>query len=177
VKFLGFLLIFQQKLDCEVIMDNIEARKPTTNTEEIKMKGKNVQELYDNYIRKGDEAIISEDFVLAEKYYQYADHYLRLMNDPHHFESDPEIHHLAAPHSIEELIGKALKGIMIERATKNAVIDEKAIQIVKAAKAVKTTKKEKAVKTKSVQRKPVAQTNGVDCKKRVRKNPKIKDMP
>lgn len=144
-------------------MSTIETHKTTKNNEENKMNGKSPQELYDKYIRKGDESIISEDIVLAEKYYQHADHYLRMMNDPHHFEVDSEIPHPATPRSIEDLIGKAFKGIVAERTAKKTVIDEKAIQVAKSAKAASSTNKRKSVKTKSVQQMSDVQNHIIDC--------------
>jgi hypothetical protein len=59
------------------LMNHTDSHGTAKNTKNNKDTEKNPQELYDKYIRKGDEAIISEDIVLAEKYYQYADHFLR----------------------------------------------------------------------------------------------------
>lgn len=44
-------------------------------------KGGNVQQIYDKYISLAREAITTGDRVLAESYYQHAEHYLRLLNE------------------------------------------------------------------------------------------------
>ena len=130
----------------------------------LKNVGKSPQELYDTSIRKGDQSIISQDIILAEKHYQNADHYLRLMNDPNLSERDPEMQPLASSRSREELIENALKGIMAERAARKAVFKEKAREAGEAAKAARAEKKDKAVKSKAVRQKRTAQATEIEKK-------------
>jgi hypothetical protein len=112
--------------------------------------GKNPQELYDKYIQKGDEAIIAEDIILAEKYYQHADHYLRLMNDPTLVENDLNVQPLSSPYSVEQLIAKSLKGIVVERIARKEALMKKARKAAEAAKTARQKKKDKTVKAEVV---------------------------
>ena len=41
----------------------------------------NFQQQYDRYIAMAREAVLSGDRVLAENYYQYAEHFLRIINE------------------------------------------------------------------------------------------------
>lgn len=148
-------------------MNHTSSHETAKNLQRSKDTGKNPQELYDKYIRKGDEAIIAEDIILAEKYYQYADHYLRLMNDPNHCGNEHKIQHPAFPHLVEESIAKALKGILAERAARKAVTKEKTIESVKA---VKLQKKDKTAKDKTTQRK-ASQAKGARKKSRDKDEP------
>jgi hypothetical protein len=139
-------------------MNHTGSYETARNLQKSKDAGKSPQELYDKYIRKGDEAIIAEDIILAEKYYQHADHYLRLMNDPNLFGNDHKIQHSVSSYSVEESIAKALKGIAAEKVARKAAIREKAIE---TAKPIKLEKKSKSIKTKTPQRKKPNQDKGI----------------
>jgi hypothetical protein len=153
-------------------MNHTSSHETAKDLQRSKDTGKNPQELYDKYIRKGDEAIIAEDIILAEKYYQYADHYLRLMNDPNHCGNEYKIQHPASPHLVEESIAKALKGILAERAARKAATREKTIGSVKA---VKLQKKDKTAKGKATQRKQTGQAKEVSKKSINNKDKPCKD--
>jgi predicted NAD-dependent protein-ADP-ribosyltransferase YbiA (DUF1768 family) len=118
----------------EVIMNHINCHETIKTPKKSKNIGRNPQELYDQYIRKGDEAIIAEDIILAEKYYQHADHYLRLMNDPHLVENDPKTQVWSSSCPIEQLIAKSLKGITAERAARKEAFTKKAREALKNSK-------------------------------------------
>lgn len=147
-------------------MNHTDSHETARHLQKSKDTGKSPQELYDKYIRKGDEAIIAEDIILAEKYYQYADHYLRLMNDPTLCGNEHKIQLSAFPYLVEESIAKALKGIAAERAGRKAVIEK----MIETGKAVKLEKKDKTIKAKATQREQASQT------KRVSKKPRNKDV-
>src|SRR5690606_27581784 len=109
-----------------ILRDNLMSHKNShetvKNAQKSRDTGKSPQELYDRYIRKGDEAIIAEDITLAEKYYQHADHYLRCLNDPNHCGNIPKVQPSAPSSPVEELIAKALKGIAAERAARKEAL-------------------------------------------------------
>lgn len=44
-------------------------------------KGGNAQQIFDKYILLAKEALTAGDRVMAESYYQHAEHYLRLVNE------------------------------------------------------------------------------------------------
>jgi hypothetical protein len=121
-------------------MNHINCHKTVKTPKKSKDIGKTPEELYDQYIRKGDEAIIAEDMILAEKYYQHADHYLRMMNDPILFENDPKTQASSSSCPIEQLIAKSLKGIVAERAARKEALMKKAREVAKAAKNFKVEK-------------------------------------
>ena len=118
-------------------MNHINCHETVKNPKKSKDTRKNPQELYDKYIQKGDEAIIAEDIILAEKYYQHADHYLRLMNDPTLFESSSKTQASPSSCPIEQLIAKSLQGIAAERAARKEALMKKASKATKAAKSSK----------------------------------------
>ena len=115
-------------------MNHNNSHTTAKNPKQSQDIGKNPQELYDKYIQKGDEAIIAEDIFLAEKYYQHADHYLRMMNDPTLVETDPKTQPLPSPCPVEQLIAKSLKGIVAERAARKEALMKKARKAAKAAR-------------------------------------------
>lgn len=45
---------------------------------------RNYQQLYDKYLNLAREAFLGGDRVTSESHYQYADHYLRLLNERQH---------------------------------------------------------------------------------------------
>jgi hypothetical protein len=116
-----------------------------------KSKEKSHQELYDKYIRKGDEAIIAEDIISAEKYYQHADYYLRCLNDPNHCGNIPKMQLSTSSHPVEELIAKALKGIKAERAVRKEVALKQVREVAKASKAARKKRKKPAHKKQALQ--------------------------
>lgn len=159
-------------------MNHTDSPETVKNPKKNKDAGKSPQELYDRYIQKGDEAIIAEDIVLAEKYYQHADYHLRCMNDPHHCGNIPGMQPSASSCSVEELIKKALKGIAAERAARKAVFMEKAREAARAAKTAKQKRKAKAIKkTKAAYRKQAAQAKTLDDKKAINEKPENRDKP
>jgi hypothetical protein len=118
-------------------MNHINCHKTVKTPRKSKDTRKTPQELYDQYIRKGDEAIIAEDIILAEKYYQHADHYLRMMNDPMFVENGSRTQPLPSPCLAEQLIAKSLKGITAERAARKEALMKKAREVVKAGRSRK----------------------------------------
>ena len=137
-------------------MNHADSPDTTKKTIHTKGSGKSLQELYDASIRKGDEAIIVEDIILAEKYYQHADYYVRCMNDPHHGGGAPHVPRAQQPSTSpqvgEALVEKALKGIAAERAERKEVFMEKAREI--ARKKIKKSKAHAAqTNTKKVDKK------------------------
>jgi hypothetical protein len=120
-------------------MSHIRSHETAKNPQ--KSKEKNYQELYDRYIRKGDEAIITEDIISAEKYYQHADYYLRCLNDPNHCGTIPKMQPSTSSPPVEELIAKALKGIAAERAARKEALLKQAREAAKASKAARKKKK------------------------------------
>lgn len=57
-------------------------QKPTlTDGYEAKSRLSTVQQMYDRYVALGRDALTAGDRVVAEGYYQHADHYLRCLND------------------------------------------------------------------------------------------------
>ncbi len=150
-------------------MNHTDSSETVKNPKKNKDAGKSPQELYDKYIRKGDEAIISEDIILAEKYYQHADYYLRCLNDPHHCGNAPGMQPTSSPSSraMADLIAKALKGIVAERAARQAAFKEKIKGVVEASKAARSKKKKnKAEKAKTASCKRAAQIKGMDKKRK-----------
>jgi hypothetical protein len=125
-------------------MSHISSYETVKSVQKGRNAGKSYQELYDRYIKKGDEAIVAEDIVSAEKHYQYADHYLRLMNEPNFSENSPPIRVPASSRSMEELIAKALKGIKAERAARKEALLKQVREVAKASKAAREKKKDAA---------------------------------
>ena len=178
-----------QPKNYEVIMNHTDSPDTPKKTRKNKDAGKSPQELYDKYLKKGDEAIIAEDIVVAEKYYQHADYYLRCMNDPQHCGNTPlaprtqpsafPLSPSVSPHSIEALIQKALKGISAERAARKEAFLEKVREVARVAKTARNKKKKaKAKKAKVAQGKDSQgeQTTQGNNQK-VDKKHKIKDEP
>ena len=150
-------------------MNHTDSPETVKNPKKNKDAGKSPQELYDKYIRKGDEAIISEDIILAEKYYQHADYYLRCLNDPHHCGNAPGMQPTSSPSSraMADLIAKALKGIAAERAARQAAFKEKIRGVVEASKAARSKKKkDQGEKAKAASCKRAAQIKGMDKKRK-----------
>jgi len=143
-------------------MNPINNHEIIKNPPKSKDAKKNPQELYDIYTRKGDEAIIAEDIILAERHYQHADHYFRLMNDPTLLEAIAQIRHSTSPYPVEKSIAKALKGITAERAAREKTLKEKGG---KAAKVARQKKKDTAIKAKAAHQKEAGLDKIDGCKK------------
>ena len=161
-------------------MNHTDSPETVKNPKKNKDAGKSPQELYDKYIRKGDEAIISEDIILAEKYYQHADYYLRCLNDPHHCGNAPGMQPSSSPSSraMADLIAKALKGIVAERAARQAAFKEKIRGVVEASKAARLERnKDKSEKAKAAPCKRTAQRKGKIQTKGMDKKPGNRDEP
>ena len=153
-------------------MNHTDSPETVKNPKKNKDAGKSPQELYDKYIRKGDEAIISEDIILAEKYYQHADYYLRCLNDPHHCGNAPGMQPSSSLHPMAHLIEKALQGIVAERAARQPAFKEKIRGVVEASKATRSKKKkDQGAKAKTASRKQTAQIKGMDKKRKNREEP------
>jgi hypothetical protein len=131
-------------------MNHINYHETAKSPQKSQDIGKNPQDLYDKYIRKGDEAIIAEDIILAEKYYQHADHYLRMMNDPTFYGNDLNVQPVPSPCLVEQLIAKSLKGIVVERTARKEALMKKAREAAKAVEAIRQKKKDKTVKVEVV---------------------------
>jgi hypothetical protein len=144
-------------------MSNISSYETVKSPQ--KSKEKSLQELHDRYLRKGDEAIIAEDIISAEKYYQHADHYLRLMNDPH------PVHPSTPPRSMEELIAKALKGIKAEREARKEALLKQVRGVAKASATVRKKKKEAA------RQKQILEAKMAGSKKKAGKKARNSDEP
>jgi hypothetical protein len=73
-----------------------------------KVRG-NAQQIIDRYTTSGKEALRESDFVLAESFFQHADHYRRLLSqmrpiDPPTESAKPNKDDASAPHAREDTI-------------------------------------------------------------------------
>jgi hypothetical protein len=115
-----------------------------------KFNGKTAQERHDEYAQKAYEAIGMDDRFYAEKHYQQAEYYRRILNHPNHYLGEVEEEAtLAIPHFMQ-LVAKIQKDLPRRR------------EEVRAAKAEKFAKKEAAAKAKAARlKKQVEQAEGV----------------
>ncbi len=62
-------------------LPNFDNQRNENHKNRSQNNGRNFQQLFDKYTNMAREALSSGDRVAAEFHYQYADHYLRLMNE------------------------------------------------------------------------------------------------